>query len=1088
MSVGRGISSGAGVPATVADVTHARWGVRPKAAHERFTVPGWWYEGATSACCPQCSGTLHALRKLYDGPKRKPDDKPSYLVAVACPDCPATFTLRDLGLRSYNALMGDERPQPAPSRHRDNNQPDRAGTPSPTPAAWMDCDAPKGGMRVRSITIPAGQVEDFADDILSGHGHDLLSRGRQPPPEPVADPVVEQRLLHWCKITNPAAAVPPAPPQADRRVLLPLAPEFEDLCRRLTAAGVSHRQVRYWLEAETVTTIGEHGTLAPLRAFAELTTATNPAKHRTAPATGLAAAAARDAFELMWGTHLTPGDPHWQPVPAADLVADDWLPYLPYTTFNPAQAQAAPIVLDGSGHVVVTAPTGAGKTVIGMLAALKAILGEERKAAWLVPQRSLTDELDRELATWRKLGLRVERLSGEYATDVDKVREADLWVATTEKFEAICRASSLRTALAEVGCLVVDEIHLLGDTTRGPLLEALLARVRGEKSPVRIVGLSATAANAGQIADWLSATAVDVSWRPSRLTWQLPMIPASSDRKVRQQNRTRIATDITTLVSRDHGSVLVFCGSKRNVRTTALAIADTRGANTRGTNVDDLARVRRLCASVGIGLHYKDWDHKREAEQGFRDRTLDVLVATTTVAAGVNLPARAVVVRDTDIGVNKLNVATVQQMFGRAGRIGAGETEGWAYLVTDETERAEWQARLVAGYSVTSHIGRGLPDHVLAEAAQDRIHTAADAEHWWTSTLAYHQGTHDVAPVHDAIDYLVENGYLTRTTPTDRVTVLSVTELGSLTTRLMVPVKVGTEIRAALADTKLPANPEAAEQTIGFTIGTLVPQFAEAPVNDEVRPLVARVLRAQGHLDRIDKTPQPPGLVPATACDPGDLAQVAFALVANEPREFTRDRRSIAGLPTTILTPILEEAPRYFGWLAAQGVLGTVHPWTAVVAADLGRRIRWRRVGPTRGSGRLLWICEQMATPLHAATEVPELYRAARKKDVTNPDWPIGRPPSRCQLDEPDYIALLRDRATGTAFTENATQVAITLPSGGTISLWHAEHYRTTPLATSGVFPYPDATVPGLRGATVFTRRGDYQSRGWLDTYNNTQP
>jgi ATP-dependent DNA helicase len=121
-------------------------------------------------------------------------------------------------------------------------------------------------------------------------------------------------------------------------------------------------------------------------------------------------------------------------------------------------------------------------------------------------------------------------LSGEYVTDIPRLREADLWVATTEKFEAICRASSLRTALAEVACLVVDEIHLLGDPTRGPLLEALLARVRGEDSPVRIVGLSATVANAEHIAEWLGARLVHTLWRPSRVTWQLPMIPASSDR------------------------------------------------------------------------------------------------------------------------------------------------------------------------------------------------------------------------------------------------------------------------------------------------------------------------------------------------------------------------------------------------------------------------------------------------------------------------------------------------------------------------------------------------------------------------------
>jgi helicase len=1035
---------------------------------------------------------LHALRKLYDGSNRKPD-KPSYLVAVVCPSCPTTFTLRDLKQRSYAALMGREPAKPSNSRPvNPGPAPDRAvsspvvraAEPSP---GWEDyCDVPPGQLRVRPISVPAGQAREFAAEILSGPGPDRFARDQVPPPEPT--PIVEQRLLHWCKITHPKAGVPAQPAGVDVRVMLPVAPEFADLCARLERAGVPYRQVRYWLEAETISTVGEHGDLVPLRVTADLSAITNPARHRTTPALGWPAAAARDAFEMMWDTHAEPHDTGWERLDAAHVVPAEWLPYLPYPALNPAQAQAAPAVLDGPGHVVVTAPTGSGKTVIGMLAVLKAILGERRKAAWLVPQRSLTDELDRDLATWRALGLRVERLSGEYVTDVQKVREADLWVATTEKFEAICRAASLRTALAEVSCLVVDEIHLLGDAARGALLEALLARVRGQDSPVRLVGLSATAANADQVANWLGARSVRTTWRPSRLTWQLPLTPASGDRSVQNATRMQMATAITTMVTQDGGSVLVFCGSKRNVRATALAIAATRGAHTRGVDPDDLPRLHQICTSVGVGIHYKDWDHKRDAERGFRDRELDVLVATTTVAAGVNLPARAVVVRDTEIGINELNVATVQQMFGRAGRIGAGETEGWAYLVVDETERAAWQAQLVAGYTVTSHIAEGLADHLLAEAAQDRIHTVADAEQWWMSTLAYHQGTHDLAPVHAAIEFLIEHGYLTPLARPDDITVLGVTDLGMLTTRLMVPVAVGVDLRAALADEAMPTAAGDAEALVGKAIAILVPQFAEAPVNEDLRPLVARLLRAQGNLARVDTAPPRPGLAPATACDPGDLAQVVFALVVHDPRLFARPRRTIAGLPTTILYPIMEEAPRYFAWLAAQGYLGTVHPWVAVVAADLGRRIRWRRLAPPRGSGRLLWICEEMATRLHADTAVPELFRAARQRDVSNPDWPVGRPPHRCQLDESGYLGLLRDRATDTTFTDRPDGVEIVCPNAATVTPWLAQSYQASPQARTGSFRYPtvqdDGTGVDTRGATVFTRRGDYLSQGWLSAYN----
>ena len=107
-------------------------------------------------------------------------------------------------------------------------------------------------------------------------------------------------------------------------------------------------------------------------------------------------------FDLIWQEHAKDGPSAAEHVAAGDYLPREWLPYLPFPVLNPAQVEAAPHVADGAGHVLVVAPTGAGKTVIGMMAVLRAVLTEHRKAAWLVPQRSLTDELDRELEVWRR--------------------------------------------------------------------------------------------------------------------------------------------------------------------------------------------------------------------------------------------------------------------------------------------------------------------------------------------------------------------------------------------------------------------------------------------------------------------------------------------------------------------------------------------------------------------------------------------------------------------------------------------------------------------------------------------------------------
>ncbi|GAB3888440.1 hypothetical protein GCM10029964_056090 [Kibdelosporangium lantanae] len=235
----------------------------------------------------------------------------------------------------------------------------------------------------------------------------------------------------------------------------------------------------------------------------------------------------------------------------------------------------------------------------------------------------------------------------------------------------------------------------------------------------------------------------------------------------------------------------------------------------------------------------------------------------------------------------------------------------------------------------------------------------------------------------------------------------------------MVGVHTGIELAALFARLDHPTTVDEAEALLARAIAATVPQFADAPVPEELRPTVARLLRAGGDLNTLDRTPPPPGLVATDACVPGDLAQLALLLVTRTTHAFAGRHRPLAGLPATTLFPVLHEAPRYFAWPAEQRHLGTLHPWITFAASDLGHRVRWRTSAPPRGAGRLLWMCEQMATREHADKLVPQLYKAAREADITNPDWPSGRPPRQCQLDHNDNLTLLRDRTTGTTITDD---------------------------------------------------------------------
>ncbi|GGN45490.1 DEAD/DEAH box helicase [Streptomyces fuscichromogenes] len=898
------------------------------------------------------------------------------------------------------------------------------------------------------------------------------------------------RRIYWLKTSDPQVSVPNRfPDGTDVRVLLPDDALFEPLTAELTERGAEVRAVPYWLEQELVSDLPSAERDEGLRVQAQPTWQVAGAGGSPGRAEDVQAAeVARDAFDALWQAQSLQHKSNASGAPADQVVPDTWLPFLPHASLNPAQAEAAPEVLKGDRHLLVVAPTGAGKTTIGMLAALRAVLGDGRKAAWLVPQRSLTDELDRELAGWRRHGLRVERLSGEYSVDVQRVREADLWVTTTEKFEVLCRTSSMREALNEVGCLIVDEIHLLGDTERGPVLEGVLARIRRDDSRVRVVGLSATVANAEQMADWLDATLLRVAWRPSRLIWQLPVVPFFADRNLTQAARTRLTNLIVDRVTADSGSVLVFCGSKYSVRSTALAIAASRGARTTGISSDDAESLRSICDAAGVSLHYKDWEYKHEAERSFRERRTNVLVATSTVAAGVNLPARAVVVRDTQIGMRDIDVATVQQMFGRAGRLGAGETTGWAFMIVDASERAHWQQRLIGGYTVDSQITSTLPDHVLAEIVQGGVRTSTDAEHWWLHTFAHHQGSPGADPLHRALGFLAGAGYCRLENGEDAQRITA-TELGTVTSRVMVPSVTGFQLRTALSLMDLPKDAEEAEEMLIGELCEAVPKLSSAVLNDQLKPAVSALLHAGGRVSEVE------GFFSAASDAhllPGDLARAALLAVARSPQAFVRVGQRVAGIPYSSLRPLLDDAPRYLHWLGSQGFLGMVHPWVAIVAADLNRRVRWRRLGPPRGSGRLLWMCEQMATSVEAERQVPLMWAAARHRGLHSPDWSTRTPPSGNRLDRAPYAHLLRERvgeqelsaAEGVLRVQPSHPRKLVVWTGRTFHVRHVRSGEADPVAGDAHAEARNDRCPTAGGTALFSWRGDYRATGWLAAYS----
>lgn len=357
----------------------------------------------------------------------------------------------------------------------------------------------------------------------------------------------------------------------------------------------------------------------------------------------------------------------------------------------PPQEEAWKALRDGS-NVVVAVPTASGKSLVAYLALLRNFLETGRKGLFIVPLRALASEKFHELRAFRDLGLRVGIATGDLDEGDPKLGANDVIVCTSEKADSLLRH---RVGWVEkIGCVVADELHLVHDPGRGPTLEVLLSRFRALYPETQIVGLSATIANAEALARWLDAQLVRSDWRPVDLhvgTYfgdRLDFV--NHETRHLESGRDPVAALVEDAI-RGGGQCLVFCSTRRGAESQATRLggvvrdlldADALAAlEAIAPELDDggegspTAKKLQKLVTAGVAYHTAGLDarQRRFIEQNFRDRKLKVLCATPTLAAGVNTPARRVIIRDLTrfemgYGSRPLPVMEVQQMMGRAGR------------------------------------------------------------------------------------------------------------------------------------------------------------------------------------------------------------------------------------------------------------------------------------------------------------------------------------------------------------------------------------------------------------------------------------
>lgn len=501
------------------------------------------------------------------------------------------------------------------------------------------------------------------------------------------------------------------------------------------------------------------------------------------------------------------------------------------TKSYPPQTEAIPLALAGE-NLVVAIPTASGKSLIAYLAILKSIL-EGGKALYIVPLRALAAEKFEDFKRFELLGIKVEISMGNLDSPDPKLNEFDIIVATSEKTDSLLRHRA--SWLQDITVIVADEIHLINDSSRGPTLELILARFMQVNPKAQIIALSATIQNSMDLALWLNAKHIQSTWRPVKLSEGVYYDGNISFEDNKQRKVQIITDDLTSLIIdtlKENGQALIFVNSRRSSEAVAKRLAKhvakslteneskqlesitgkfkkTESETTSITN-----ELMRLIAS-GVAFHHAGLGdtHRKLVENNFKAGLIKCISATPTLAAGINLPARRVIIRDVsrydaELGVNApIPILEIKQMMGRAGRPKYDKV-GEAILISKGEEMVnELKERYIYQesepiYSKLS-IERALRTHILAAIASDFVRNDSELEEYINKSFYAHQSEYNMITnqIERVLDFLSRQDLIFVEENTGYFTP---TEFGRRTSSLYLDPESAVIMRRAVEDVENP--------------------------------------------------------------------------------------------------------------------------------------------------------------------------------------------------------------------------------------------------------------------------------------------
>jgi ATP-dependent DNA helicase len=457
----------------------------------------------------------------------------------------------------------------------------------------------------------------------------------------------------------------------------------------------------------------------------------------------------------------------------------------------PPQVDAIGPALLGE-NLVLAIPTASGKSLVAYLAILASAL-RGGKALYIVPLRALAAEKYEDLKEFEELGIKVGISVGDYDSIDPSLEKFDVIVATSERADSLLRHRI--NWLQALTVVVADEVHLINDADRGPTLEITLAKLRQVNPKAQVLALSATIKNSDQLAKWLEAEHIKSDWRPVPLKEGvyhdgLVHFVDQSVQEVKkgEDDMSGLVTDIMA----SGGQALIFVSTRRSTEALAKAVGSRIRNELDGKGRDYLKKVAanlsagqdeptsmgaRLarCIENGVAFHNAGLTNPQRSivEKEFKKGRLAAIVATPTLASGINLPARRVVIRDlnrydVNFGLSPIPVLEIKQMCGRAGRP-KYDKYGEAILfakdideiddLMDEYFRSEPEA-------IESKLGSepALRMHVLASIATGHVGTEEDLFSFFNRTFFAFSG--DIYAIHgkirEVLDFLEKEDFIGR--------------------------------------------------------------------------------------------------------------------------------------------------------------------------------------------------------------------------------------------------------------------------------------------------------------------------------------